>query len=561
MTIKQINIVVPLDWDVPEILNTLNAEENAFILNMGSTMINEARNLIAGLSQKEIYNKIREESKADIERLELDLLVQKELTIRQDECAKKIYERQVDQLTKQIEVLRTKINNYEMDNKDLVDTEVNKVKLEYDIIIESKNKLIDNLASTYDKLNASIQSQNNKSTSHKGQEGEQIFKYYADETFRDFKSYNLIDKHTQGGSGDFHLQFEEFDILVDAKNYKKKVPVEQRDKIKKDLIKNEHITFAWLVSLNTAIDKYDKAPVMYEWINTKQCIVYINNFMENEDPRKILRMVWYICKELFKFVDENVHDDEELVKLKEERFVTIDKIKNLRKGIREVNTSINVTKNLIQLMDDDLKEMLVTETTELVESNYSLFEEWWNNNIELTNSDNSLLSTDMWYKFKQENKEIIKKFEIAIDKFKQYIKTKVSHTNIIIKSKNSNAAYEIKGIKFKESNNIEKMELILTEPKSSNKKETTELIDSVTKQKKKSKKDSNTYFDEVTDDKIITEYSDEKNDIMDVSSVNNIRPWEVVSLLVKYKLISKRDEARGYDKYKETDEYKNKIVK
>jgi hypothetical protein len=283
--------------------------------------------------------------------------------------------------------------------------------------------------------------------------------------------------------------------------------------------------------------------------------------MENEDPRKILRMVWYICKELFKFVDENVHDDEELVKLKEERFVTIDKIKNLRKGIREVNTSINVTKNLIQLMDDDLKEMLVTETTELVESNYSVFEEWWNNNIELTNSDNSLLSTDMWYKFKQENKEIIKKFEIAIDKFKQYIKTKVSHTNIIIKSKNANAAYEIKGIKFKESNNIEKMELILTEPKSSNKKETTELIDSVTKQKKKSKKDSNTYFDEVTDDKIITEYSDEKNDIMDVSSVNNIRPWEVVSLLVKYKLISKRDEARGYDKYKETDEYKNKIVK
>jgi hypothetical protein len=561
MTIKQINIVVPLDWDVPEILNTLNAEENAFILNMGSTMINEARNLIAGLSQKEIYNKIREESKADIERLELDLLVQKELTIRQDECAKKFYERQVDQLTKQIEVLRTKINNYEMDNKDLVDTEVNKVKLEYDIIIESKNKLIDNLASTYDKLNASIQSQNNKSTSHKGQEGEQIFKYYADETFRDFKSYNLIDKHTQGGSGDFHLQFEEFDILVDAKNYKKKVPVEQRDKIKKDLIKNEHITFAWLVSLNTAIDKYDKAPVMYEWINTKQCIVYINNFMENEDPRKILRMVWYICKELFKFVDENVHDDEELVKLKEERFVTIDKIKNLRKGIREVNTSINVTKNLIQLMDDDLKEMLVTETTELVESNYSVFEEWWNNNIELTNSDNSLLSTDMWYKFKQENKEIIKKFEIAIDKFKQYIKTKVSHTNIIIKSKNANAAYEIKGIKFKESNNIEKMELILTEPKSSNKKVTTELIDSVTKQKKKSKKDSNTYFDEVTDDKIITEYSDEKNDIMDVSSLNNIRPWEVVSLLVKYKLISKRDEARGYDKYKETDEYKNKIVK
>jgi hypothetical protein len=80
--------------------------------------------------------------------------------------------------------------------------------------------------------------------------------------------FNLIDKHTQGGSGDFHLQFEEFDVLVDAKNYKKKVPIEQRDKIKKELLKNEHLYFAWLVSLNTSIDKFDKSPIMYEWINT-----------------------------------------------------------------------------------------------------------------------------------------------------------------------------------------------------------------------------------------------------------------------------------------------------
>ena len=48
---------------------------------------------------------------------------------------------------------------------------------------------------------------------------------------------------------------------------------------------------------------------------------------------------------------------------------------------------------------------------------------------------------------------------------------------------------------------------------------------------------------------------------MTIGVINNIRPWQVVSLLVRYKTISKRDEARGYDKYKETEEYKNKLNK
>ena len=44
-----------------------------------------------------------------------------------------------------------------------------------------------------------------------------------------------------------------------------------------------------------------------------------------------------------------------------------------------------------------------------------------------------------------------------------------------------------------------------------------------------------------------------------LSSEYNVRLWEIVSLLIRYKIIKKRDEAIGYDKYKETDEYKQKI--
>lgn len=559
METKMINIAVPINWTAPEIMCTLNAEENAFILNTGSEMIKEARSLVAGLSQKEIYNKIREESKSEIQKLELDLLVEKELQTKMESRIRYIYETQIDKLNKLMDELKDKLKNYECQNKDLVEQEVNKLEIKYNTIVESKDKVIDSLSSTYEKLYTTIQS--HKSTSHKGKEGEKLFEYYAEDTFRDFKGYNLIDKHTQGGAGDFHMLFEEFDVLVDAKNYKKKVPIEQRDKIKKDLLKNEHLPFAWLVSLNTSIDKYDKAPVMFEWINTKQCIIYINNLTEHEDPRKLLRIVWFTCKELYKFIEEVTVDNEELQELKNEKFKLIDKVTKIRKRIREVNTSINSTKNLVQLMDEELKEILSNETSNIVESNYGVFDEWWDNNIELTVDEETLLSTEMWVKFRQENKELIKDSEITVDKFKQYIKTKMPHSKIVIKSKNANSAYELKGLKFKDKKQEiikkiasklgdDKIELVLNEiPSIENKV-----------QKKVSKK-SKIYFDESRDNKIISEYADQENDIINISTLNNIRPWEVVSLLVKYDIIGKRSEARGYDKYKETEEYKNKFFK
>lgn len=540
-----INITVPINWKAPEIMNTLNAEENAFILNAGSEMIKEARNLVAGLSQKEIYNKIREESKSEIQKLELDLLVQKELQDKMDSSIRSIYEKQLEQMNKQIDELKSQIKIYQCENKDFVKTEVEKEQEKFRILLEEKEKQVNKINETHELI---LKQQNQKSTAHKGKEGEQLFEYYSDETFRDFKGYNLIDKHTQGGSGDFHLQFEEFDVLVDAKNYKKKVPIEQRDKIKKDLLKNEHLPFAWLVSLNTSIDKYDKAPVMYEWINTKQCIVYINNLTEYEDPRKILRVVWFTCKELYKFVQEVTVDNEELQELKDEKFKLMDKIRNMRKIMREINTTLNTTRNMLQLIDDEFKEILSSETEKLVESNYSMFDDWWDTNIEQTNGDEKILSTELWFKFKQDNKTSMKEFDVTTDKFKQFIKAKVPMTSIILKSKNANSAIEIKGIKWKcvEQEEEQKIETL--------------LVSDVPKKKIIKKiKSTEVYFDEKTDKTIIEDYIVSNDDVMQLANKHNIKTFQLVSLLVKYNIVTKRDESRGYNKYKETDEYKSKI--
>ena len=547
MSLRTINITIPTDDMLPDIISTFTPEENFLMLKIGSSCLKEGRNAVVGLTQKEIYNKIKDETKGEIQKLELDLLVEKEIKMKLSDEISKLYQRDIEYMKKQITDMTNKISRYELESQELVSKAEDKAKEKYDLLLQEKDKQVSKFSDTYEKLLV----QSHKSTSHKGSDGEKQFEDYAN-TFIDFKGFELIDKHTQGGSGDFHMRFEEFDVLVDAKNYKKKVPVDQREKIKSDLIKNEHIPFAWLVSLNTSIDKYDKSPVMYEWINTKQCIVYINNLSQNDDPKKILRIVWFTCKELYRFVADVSNDDDELTNMKETQFKLMDKVKNLRKGIREINTTINVTKNMIQVMDDQLKEILESETSTIVESNYSLFDDWWSKNIELTDEDVRLLSTDLWFKFKSDNKGELNDFNITPDKFKQFVKSKTPLSNIVLKNKNVNSAFEIKGIKIKSTE--EKMAAPVLE---------VVLVDDNKKKNKiikKSKVETEVYFDKTIDKTIIEDYIISKDDVMTLASKHNVKTFQLVSLLVRYKIIAQRSDSRGYDKYKETEEYKNKLV-
>ena len=542
---KIVNITIPDDKIID--ISGFSLEENYMMLKIGSECLLEGRKAVAGLTQKDIYNKIKEETRGEVQRLELDILVEREMKVKMEEQIKNMYEGLIEKMRSQMETMSAQIKSYDSQNKDLIKAEVDKARERYDLVLNEKDKQINRLSETYEKLII----QSHKSTSHKGSDGEKTFSDYA-ETFMDFKGFNIIDKHTQGGEGDFHLHFEEFDILVDAKNYKKKVPIDQREKIKKDLQKNEHLHFGWLVSLNTSIDKFDKSPIMYDWINTTQCLVYINNLSSFEDPKKILRIVWFTCKELYKLIEDVDQDENDTTELKEKNFKLIDKIKNVRKTIREINTSMNTTRNLIQVMDDDLRCLLENETNEIVSSNFSLFDDWWNENVIVTNDDSLVVSTDLWFRFKQENKLIINEMNISGDKFKQYIKSKVPSSCIILRNKNANSAFDIKGLQLKvfnyKSNIIE------------NEKIDIELNDEVLKKPKIIKKSPEIVFSKELDSKLLNEYYSNK-DIMEISEKNNIKPWQVVSLLMKYNIIKKRDDARGYDKYKETEEYKQKLEK
>jgi hypothetical protein len=90
----------------------------------------------------------------------------------------------------------------------------------------------------------------------------------------------------------------------------------------------------------------------------------------------------------------------------------------------------------------------------IVASNFSLFDDWWELNLEVTNDESLVASTDLWTRFKQENKLMISEMNITGDKFKQYIKTKVPLSSIILRNKNANSAFDVKGLKMSEPKEV-----------------------------------------------------------------------------------------------------------
>lgn len=469
-----LQISIPNNKIIPNIISTFTSEENYIMLQIGSNAITEARKSVISLSNK----KISEEYKVKINELENEINNEKQLALRLNERMMSNYEEKINKLNEKIKKMTNEILEKNKEPEEMMNEEIEKIKNKYEILFEEKKKELEykfnsdiqqikyknellieekekikykcnslleekekqiiSLRDTFDRALSQINN-SSSSTVAKGKKGESTF-YDLANTFKDFNEFRIQDKHSEAGSGDFHLHFEKFDVLVDAKNYKDAVNKTQKDKIRKDLIRNEHINIAWLVSLNTRIIGHDRLPIMYEFINTRQCIIYVNNLMGDEIPDKLLRMTWLVSCEVYDKIQlsnmENV-DEDELNILKNKYYNLFDKIKNIKSIIRELNTTIGIFKKQVESLNFEVLRMLEMETNTTMETDYPMIDEWWNLHIEYTDEDVQLISTNLWNIFKQDNKELIKNNEITSDDFKKYIMSKLSSDNYTMKSKSS----------------------------------------------------------------------------------------------------------------------------
>ena len=553
MSLRTINITIPADEVLPDIMSTFTPEENLLMLKIGSTCLKEGRNAVAGLTQKEIYNKIKDETKGEIQKLELDLLVEKELKGRISDETSKMYKKQIEHMEKQIDAFRNQIKMYESDNKEFVRSEVEKEREKHRIIMDEKDKRLNRMTENYEKF---LKQNEVKSSKKIGDEGEDTF-ILLSETFKDFAGYKLEKKAHQAHKGDIHLFFKDVNVLVDLKNYSGSVQKKELEKIEHDLSINDTMDFAWLISYDSNVSDWNRFPIMYKWIVTEiglKCIIIVNNLNANKNPVDVLRNVWSITFELNKMMNKTKVEEKDVQDMQERDYNVVQKVKTAQKRLSELRRSVMSMSQITKDIENDIVDALSLLSNEMVknesEKNVKI-KEWWDLNIEIDeNSDNKLTSTEIWTKFKKDNKEYVDENKLLIDDFKNYVKVFIDVDKYNEKSKKG--SIEFIGFKFKEV-------LLVSQPI-----EIEINIPTVVQPKKKVvnrviKNQQNLVINEVVDKEIVEHYTATGDDIMKISKDKNVQVWQIVSVLVNNKIITKRQVARGYEIYKETEEYKSKL--
>ena len=553
MSVKVIQITIPSENILPDIINSFSPEENYQMLKIGCETLNEGRKSIANLTSNQIFKKVESEFKKEIDKLNMDIVIEKNTAISINEKMIKMYETQIEKLNKKVENALSELEVYKQGNSTSFNEEINRIKEKYDLLLKEKDRQNQLNREIFDKAEKLI-NKTNKSSISIGGDGEQIFENLAD-TFKDFQEYRMENKSKQGHKGDFHLFFKDFNILVDSKNYSGCVQKKEIIKIESDLTINDNVKFAWMVSLNSNISDYNKFPIMTKWITTDtgvKCILFINNLLEHKEPRNILRQAWSICNDFNKLTKNVDKEDGELEEYIEKNLLYKKQIEKLQERASELRRNVNTSYNILKHMDNDLLEMLSNVSDKMVSDKFSVnnkIKEWWDNNIEYVNDESKITSTELWSKFKKDNKNYVEENKMLIELFKNEITGIVDSSTYMEKTKKG--VIEFIGFRWRQIetipiNNLEMENVVIEKVKKVKPVKKEKCIDS--------------YFDVEKDTKILKDYDNVENDIMTMSN-NDVRPWQIVSLLMKNKVILKRDDARGYDKYKETAEYKNKFNK
>ena len=491
MVSKQRLISIPLDKDFPKGMDDFSQEENYIMLKVGSDAIKTSRNMLTNITEKEIYNSLNkeflskeEELKVKIQKKEIDLIVEREIMHRYTEDEPNRLKQEVEKIMKyklesyerlsqareneirnfqeiilkrekEVMQLREMLKVKEQEMGDIIEKEVNEtVKMEREKIDDfMKNVINKNLTVLENIANQTT----TKCSAELGDIGEKKFESIAVKAFRDFDGFEIINTSKQTAKGDYHLVFKDFTIMVDAKNYSGPVGITSRTKLTRDLQKNEDISFAWMVSLNTPIDMFNSAPFMFDWVSETQCVCYVNSLLKYEEPVEMLRGVWFMCNSIYRLLvkEDDSIVDEDLQDMKEEMKETKSKMKDLldklKKDLKDFKKNLNVLKNVGDSMEERIIIYLNDETSNIVNKYDGMFMSWWEKNIEYSEGG-SMKSTEIWCKFKKDNMEISK--DMDADKFKKYICDYVSLNNLI-KPKTKSGALEITNMKWRENHVLE----------------------------------------------------------------------------------------------------------
>ena len=369
--------------EIPDCIRSYTAEENTLMIQIGSLFLESLRTNKIKIENREINDQIKElESRLEFQKKHYECCLQEGAEIQEREVEKKTRDRMfykdtmIDDLKRLLQQKDAEILDYKNKNS----------MIEKDVLIQAKKiyenetqKNIEQFQRDLQRLSTETQKLfeiNNKKKSlvEIGDEGEVLFQEMATRAFNYFDEFYIKDVANIAGKGDFHLFFKEFAVLVDVKNGDTMVNNVMIEKTKSDL-QNNDVLFAWIVSLNTDIMKYNKYPIMFEWISEKKCVCYVNSLLKRGEPVEFLRLLYNFCKTLSCLVYKDNIDEN---KFKEYEIKVGDIIKKLDKivkdetaMIQEMGKNIDLLKGSNQRTKDLLKELLNEKTNVMAENHFT----------------------------------------------------------------------------------------------------------------------------------------------------------------------------------------------
>ena len=457
--LKKVELYVPIQMDISW-LREYTEQEIELILTVGQKYCDMMKKNMVEMLYEEAVVDIEKKHTEVMERISREMDEERAKHIMEKKSWEEIQEKTIESMMcvyqKEREKMEKKIMEMEKTDGEkiqeeamrIVKTELNMMK---QILVE-KERQIENYKGMFEKSMAKIDNLTQKrDVASIGKIGESQFKGLAMNTFRDYDGFELMDVHSVGGLGDFHMRFKEMDVLVDAKLYTNKVGSTSREKIKRDLLKNEHIHFAWLVSMDTVVERYDKAPFMFEWVKSDKCICYVNCLMKYEDPSELLRAVWQSCRALHQIMASENEELTTINKMKEQEMKIKDVLSKMIRNNRERETLMTQLKQNFERNDEYIRSILNEETNVLVENMSHKVVEWWNHNLEECVGGEKLRSTTLWNRFKRDIENDGVKCSEGIDSawFKKELCGFLGEGKIIM-PKVKNGAIEIINYKLKQ---------------------------------------------------------------------------------------------------------------
>ena len=459
-------------------IEKLSDEERTVALCSGAACLRQNRKMLAGATERQMHAEIESGFRAQLDAQAAELALEKTLGEERRQAANDRLDKEVDtvvrhktelldrvlgdkeeQVRRLTDLLRDRdlalleshgeLRQQAADRRAKMDEEVGAAVRQHDQMRDAS--LRDVLAKNADALDVVYkhqqQQKQTRTSTEIGAIGEQQFIDIAEKAFVDFEGFRLLDVHAQPHKGDAHIVIKDLTIMVDAKAYSRRVDSSQIEKIKADLRCNEHIPFAWLVSLNTGIDCKDGRAFSFEWIGEAQCVVYVNNLLSHSDPGLLLKTLYYLCRDQLARVraagDDDGADARELASLREDRRQTAEKLNALKKRLREVKSAITGLRNLHADLERDVAGLLNAGTEEGLgatgsglHKHYAAVSEWWSGfaecieGIDGVDTDGAVLkSTALWMQLKRDRADICA--EMTVAEFKDVLCLIVPAANVV----------------------------------------------------------------------------------------------------------------------------------